>query len=133
MSTPFKPTGYNSFSPYHVVKGADAYIDFLERVFGAERLRRYTHEGRVVHAEVRLDDSVLMLAEATEQFPPNQPLSHLYVSDVDRLYAKALAAGCTAIDAPRERPGDPDRRGAFTDPFGNSWSVATQTESDTTS
>ncbi|THH37936.1 VOC family protein [Neolewinella litorea] len=126
MATSFKPSGYNSLSPYHVVKGADAYIDFLERVFGAERLRRYTHEGRVVHAEVRLDDTVLMLAEATEQFPPNRPLTHLYVADVDKLHQRAVEAGGTSIDAPRERPGDPDRRGAFSDPFGGSWSVATQ-------
>lgn len=128
MALVFKPAHYNSLSPYHVVRGADAYVAFLEQVFGAERLRRYTHEGRVVHAEVRIDDTVLMLADANEQYGPNKPLTHLYVADVDETYRRALAAGCTSNGEPRTRPGDPDKRGAFTDPFGNAWSVATQTE-----
>lgn len=128
MSPSFKPARYNSLSPYHVVRGADRYIAFLEEVFGAERLRRFTHEDRVVHAEVRIDDTVVMLSDANEQYGPNSPLTHLYVEDVDALYHRALAAGCTSNGEPQLRPGDPDKRGGFTDPFGNSWSVATQVE-----
>ena len=128
MPVAFKPANYTSLSPYHVVQGADRYIAFLQQVFGAEPLRRYTHEGRVVHAEVRIDDTVVMLADANEQYGPNKPLTHLYVEDVDDLYRRAIAAGCTSNGKPQTRPDDPDKRGGFTDPFGNAWSVATQTE-----
>ncbi|WP_198664855.1 VOC family protein [Lewinella sp. IMCC34191] len=128
MPLSFKPANYTSLSPYHVVRGADRYIAFLEQVFGAERLRRYTHEDLVVHAEVRIDDTVLMISDANEQYGPNKPLTHLYVSDVDDLFRRAIAAGATSNGEPQTRPGDPDRRGAFTDPFGNSWSIATQVE-----
>ncbi len=128
MPISFKPANYTSLSPYHVVDGADRYIEFLVQVFGAERLRRYTHEDKVVHAEVRIDDTVVMLADANEQYGANKPLTHLYVADVDDLYQRALAAGCTSNGEPQTRPGDPDKRGGFTDPFGNSWSVATQVE-----
>ena len=127
----FKPAGYNSLSPYHVVVGADRYIDFLVELFGGERLRRYSHDNRVVHAEVRIDDTVVMLSEASEQYGANAPITHLYVDDVDQLYAKAIAAGCEPIAEPTTRPDDPDRRGAFRDPFGNNWSVATQMKEET--
>ncbi|MGB3798368.1 MAG: VOC family protein [Lewinella sp.] len=128
MPLAFKPANYTSLSPYHVVQGADRYIAFLEQVFGAVRLRHYTHEDMVVHAEVRIDDTILMLSDANEQYGPNKPLTHLYVADVDDLYRRAIAAGATSNGEPQVRPGDPDKRGAFTDPFGNSWSVATQIE-----
>ncbi len=128
---PFKPTGYNSLSPYHIVVGADRYIEFLVGLFGAEKLRYYTHEGRVVHAEVRIDDTVIMLSDATDQYGANHPLTHLYVADVDDLHRRAVAAGCTSVGEPTLHPGDPDKRGAFTDPFGNIWSVATQTSETT--
>jgi hypothetical protein len=64
MSVPYKPETYTSAAPYLVVDGAARTIDFLERVFGAERLRRYDlPNGKVLHAEVRLDDTVIMLAD----------------------------------------------------------------------
>lgn len=122
----FKPADYNSLSPYHVVDGADRYVAFLAALFGAQPLRRYTEGDRVVHAEVRIDDTVVMLSDATEQYRANQPLTHLYVADVDAVYRRALEIGCTAVGEPRQHPGDPDRRASFTDPFGNHWSVATQ-------
>ena len=128
MPVSFKPANYTSLSPYHVVQGADRYIAFLQQVFGAEKLRYFTEEGRVVHAEVRIDDTVLMVADANEQYGSNQPLTHLYVEDVDRLFRRAMDAGCTSNGEPQTRPGDPDKRGGFTDPFGNAWSVATQVE-----
>ena len=71
MSSQHKPTDYSTVSPYLIVSGADATISFLSQVFGATTLRRITHEsGKVMHAEVRIDDTVIML---TDEFPPGWP------------------------------------------------------------
>lgn len=123
----FKPSGYNSVSPYLVVNGAQKMIDLLQQVFNAEQLRKYDGpDGKVMHTELRIDDSVIMLADATEAWGQNQSLIHVYLPDVDAVYQRALVAGCDAIEAPKEREGDPDRRGSFRDFAGNVWSVSTQ-------
>ena len=113
MSRRHRPDGYNSVSPYLIVDGADVTIAFLERVFGAVSLRRVPREdGRIMHAEVRIDDTVLMLADAD---PPNWPAIHsnvhVYVSDVDAVHARAVEAGAESVQAP-VRKDDDDRRGA---------------------
>ncbi|CAN5898872.1 VOC family protein [soil metagenome] len=127
MSNPYKPTGYNAVSPYFVVKGAQQLIDLLGEIFAVKILRRYDlPDGTIMHAELQLDDSVLMLGEASEQFPANQHLVHVYVPDVDETYHKALRAGCEAVEPPHQRQGDPDRRGTFKDFAGNFWSIGTQ-------
>ena len=123
----YKPSGYNSLSPYLVVNGAQRMIDFLKKVFDAQELRRYdTPDGKIMHAEMRIDDSVIMLADSTEQYPPNKLLMHLYVQDVDASFKKALDAGCKVIDQPKVQEGDPDRRGTLEDFSGNLWSISTQ-------
>lgn len=125
----FKPSGYNSVSPYLVVNGAQKMIDLLQQVFNAHQLRKYDGpDGKVMHTEIRIDDSVIMLADATEAWPQNQSLIHVYVSDVDALYKRAVDAGCIGVEEPKEREGDPDRRGSFRDFAGNVWSVSTQQE-----
>jgi PhnB protein len=129
MTKEYKPNGYNSVSPYLVVNGAQKMIDLLKLVFNAKELRRYdTPDGKIMHAEVKVDDSVIMMADATEMYPPNQLLIHVYVRDSDSVYKGALDAGCQAVEAPREHEGDPDRRGVFRDFAGNQWSVSTQLE-----
>ena len=123
----YKPDGYNSVSPYLVVSGAQKMIDLLKNIFDVKELRKYDAPGgRIVHAEVRLDDSVVMIADSTENWPQNQSLIHVYVSDVDEVYRKAMAAGCESAGEPKEQEGDPDRRGTFKDFAGNFWSVSTQ-------
>lgn len=127
MSKQFKPEGYNVVSPYFVVDGAQQMIDMLKRIFNAAELRRYDRpDGSLMHAELRIDDSVIMIGDSSEEFLPNQQLIHVYVPDVDVTFDKALAVGCQALEEPRERDKDPDRRGAFQDFAGNIWSVATQ-------
>jgi uncharacterized glyoxalase superfamily protein PhnB len=79
-----------------------------------------------MHAEVRIDDTIVMLGEASEKFPAIDQLVHLYAKDVDEVYEKALALGSTSVHPPMERKDDPDRRCTFKDPFGNTWSVGTQ-------
>ena len=123
----YKPSGYNSVSPYLVVNGAARMIELLQKVFGSKPLRRYdTDDGDIMHSEVMVDDSVIMIADATPDWPQNQSLIHVYVRDVDTVYHKAIESGFEAINAPRQREGDPDRRGEFRDFAGNVWSVSTQ-------
>ena len=127
MSPPFRPSGYNAVSPYLVVAGAQRMIDFVKTAFGAKELRRYDNgDGTIMHAEVMIDDSVVMMGDASAKFPSNKLLIHVYVADVDAVFARALKAGATVDQQPQQKPGDPDRRGSFKDFAGNVWSVATQ-------
>jgi PhnB protein len=127
MNQNFKPNGYNSLSPYLVVDGAQKMIDLLEKVFSAKVLRRYDlADGKIMHAEIQIDDSVLMIGDASEHFTSASQLLHVYVPDVDRVFDAALRAGCTSVEVPTNKEGDPDRRGTFKDFAGNIWSVATQ-------
>lgn len=127
MNSAFKPTAYNSLSPYFIVKDAKKFIGFLEKLFDGKQLRIYQMpDGSVMHAEVRIDDSVLMLADSSEQYPAFPQMVHLYAKNVDEIYNNAMKLGCKSEHPPVEREGDPDRRCTFHDPFGNSWSVGTQ-------
>ncbi len=123
----YKPSNYNSLSAYLVVEDAKKMAAFLSKVFNATELRKYADDkGKIVHMEMKIDDTVLMMADANEAYPPDPILLHLYVPDVDQTYEAAIQHGCESIDAPRTREGDPDKRGSFRDPFGNFWSVSTQ-------
>ena len=127
METPHKPAGHNSASPYLIVEGADATLGFLGAVFGAIPLYRVANEaGQVRHAEVRIDDSVLMVADA---IPPAWPAVaahvHVYVPDVDATYEKAIAAGASSVRVPSRR-GDEDKRGGVRDAGGTTWWIATR-------
>lgn len=127
MSQNFKPPGYNSVSPYFVVDGAEKLIALLVKIFEAEELRKYEDpDGRIIHAEIKIDDSVLMFGNSSERYPPNKLLIHVYVPDVDATFQKAIEMGCEPVEKPTEREGDPDRRGSFRDFAGNEWSVSTQ-------
>lgn len=123
----FKPENYNSLSAYLVVDGAQKLADQLITVFDAQELRRYEFpNGKIAHMELRIDDSVLMLADGNEKYPGTPAILHLYVPDVHSTFTKAIENGCTKVSAPTEREGDPDIRGTFTDCAGNFWSVSTQ-------
>jgi uncharacterized glyoxalase superfamily protein PhnB len=123
----WKPRAYTSVSPYLVVAGAQKVVDFAKAAFGAVELRRYDNpDGSIMHVELRIDDSVVMLGDGGPEFPPFPSMLHVYVEDVDRTHARALAAGATQLEAPRGREGDPDRRGSVKDPCGNTWAIATQ-------
>ncbi len=127
MSKLFKPIGYSSVSPYFIIDDADRFIDLMKTIFGAKELREYKMpDGKIVHAELKIDDSVIMLGSASEKYPPVPIVLHVYVADVDATFQKAVEAGCEVIEEPKEREGDPDRRGTFKDFGGNMWSIATQ-------
>ena len=121
-----KPEGYSTVSPYLVLRGAADTIRFLERVFGAEELRRFPDEaGGLMHAEVRIGDSVIMLADGNESWPPIPAYVHVYVADVDETYRRALEAGAESVQEPAQS-GDEDRRGGVKDAGGTTWWIATR-------
>jgi PhnB protein len=123
----YKPQGYNSLSPYIVVAGARRLEDILKKIFNAETTRRYDKEdGTVMHMELRIDDTIIMIADSSDQYPPNKSLLHVYVPDVDAVFASAIQHGCQSMETPTTREGDPDKRGSFMDFSGNVWAIGTQ-------
>ena len=128
MTQTHKPDGYNSVSPYLVVDGASDTIAFLQRVFGAVELRRFPDEnGRLMHSEVRIDDTVVMIADGAEGWPPIPSYVHIYVTDVDATYQRALKAGATSVQEPIKKQ-DEDKRGGIKDAGGTTWWIATKVE-----
>jgi uncharacterized glyoxalase superfamily protein PhnB len=126
MNSPHKPAGYSTVSPYLIVDGAEQTIGFLTRVFGATELRRFPDEGgKLMHAEVRIDDTVLMLADGVEGWPPVPSHVHIYVADVDGSYQRALDAGAASVQEPAQK-GDEDKRGGVRDAGGTTWWIATR-------
>jgi PhnB protein len=126
MNLPYKPEDYASVSVYMMVDGAQRVIDFLKDAFDAEELRRADNpDGSIMHAEVRIDDTVVMLADGGGDFPAFPVWLHVYVPDVDATYQRTLAAGGTPVQEPQQKD-DPDRRGGVKDPAGNIWWIATQ-------
>jgi len=128
MSTSYKPNNYTTVSPYLIVKGASGSIDFLKRVFGAVELRRFSDAaGKIMHAEVRIDDTVVMIADGGEGWPPVPSYVHIYVADVDTTYKRALEAGAASVQAPVKKE-DEDQRGGVKDAGGTTWWIATKVE-----
>lgn len=122
----YKPEGHTSVSPYLVVEGAQGTIDFLARVLDAKVLLLHPRgDGRLGHAEVRIDDSVLMLADPADGWPAVDSHVHVYVPDVDATWQRAMDAGATPVQVP-ERKGDEDKRGGFRDAGGTTWWVSTR-------
>lgn len=128
MSTPHRPDRYSAVSPYLIVDEAEATLRFLAEVFDAIELRRFPDEdGRIIHAEVKIDDTVIMLADGNDDWPPIQANVHVYVPDVDRTYQRALEAGGRSVQEPVKKD-DEDKRGGVTDPGGTTWWIATRVE-----
>ena len=124
----YKPDGYPSVSPYLIVDGANATIEFLRRVFAAVEIRRFADPaGKIMHAEVRIDDTVVMIADGVEGWPPVPSHVHVYVPDVDATYGRALEAGATSVQEPVKKD-DEDKRGGVKDSGGTTWWIATKVE-----
>jgi PhnB protein len=122
------PEGYAAVTPYLVVRDAPALIDFLEQAFGArERMRMTDEQGAIRHGEVEIGNARVMLADASDEFPPIPAMLHLYVQDVDAVYRQALAAGGESIMEPMDQFYG-DRMAGLRDGFGNQWWLATHIE-----
>ena len=127
MPTNFKPDGYTSVSPYVIVNDAARVIDFLVAAFGAKEIRRFPGKnGKLMHAEVRLDDTVVMLADSNDGWPAVPTHVHVYVRDVDATYRRALQLGAMSVREPIKSEDD-DKRGGVKDPDGTTtWWIATK-------
>jgi uncharacterized glyoxalase superfamily protein PhnB len=122
----YKPGGYTSVSPYLIVDDASALMAFLAGVFDAEELRRFPDEsGRIMHAEMRIDDTVVMFADSVDDWPASQAQIHVYVTDVDETYRRALEAGATTVQEPVQKE-DEDKRGGVVGPGNITWWIATR-------
>ena len=115
-------------TPYLIVQGVPQLIDFMKEVFDAEERHRTTRpDGRVVHAEVRIGDSAVMMGEPTGKWKPMPGSIHLYVNDADATYKRALQAGATSLMEPADQYHG-DRYGGVEDPAGNHWWIVTHIE-----
>ena len=122
------PVGYHTVTPYLIVHGVPALIEFLKQVFSADEFRRATEpEGRVYHTRVRIGDSVVMVGEAGENQEPFPAVLYVFVDDVDGTYRLALEHGATSLREPADQYYG-DRNAGVRDPFGNQWWVANHKE-----
>jgi PhnB protein len=128
MAMPHKPHGYSTVSPYLIVDGAARTIEFLSRVFGAVSPRQFPDaSGKLRHSEVRIDDTIVMIADSAPGWPPVAAHVHVYVADVDTTHSRALEAGATSVQEPVKKD-DEDKRGGVKDPGGTTWWIATKVE-----
>ncbi|HET7209315.1 MAG TPA: VOC family protein [Terriglobales bacterium] len=123
------PAGLNTVTPYLHPRGADALIRFLKDAFGAEELSRHaSSDGVVHHATIRIGESALEMGEAHGPWQPMPTMFYMYVGDVDAAYRRALQAGATSLEQPKNQPYG-DRRAGATDPFRNLWFFAAPAKS----
>jgi len=130
------PAGYNSVTPYLMIKGAAAAIDFYKQAFGATEIMRMPQpDGRIGHAELRIGDSVVMLAD---EFPEAEAISPrtlggttvglmIYVNDADSVFNKAIGMGAK-VKKPMADQFYGDRNGTLEDPWGHKWTISTHVE-----
>ena len=129
------PEGYNSITPYLVCKGAAKAIEYYTNVFGAhETVRMPGPEGRIMHAEIKIGDSTVMLSDENPErgavAPSGKGRSQslmLYTENVDTLFKRAIDFGAKSIQEPTDMFWG-DRMGNLEDPFGHQWAVATHKE-----
>jgi PhnB protein len=130
------PAGYHSATPYLIVRDAARALEFYKQAFGAvEQMRFADPSGKIGHAEIKIGDSIIMLADEFPDMGFRSPQSLggspvgilLYVEDVDRRFNQAITAGATA-SRPVKDQFYGDRSGTLTDPFGHVWTLATHTE-----
>ena len=130
------PTGYAGVTPYLIIREAARALEFYKKAFGATELMRFPAPGgKIGHAEIKIGDGVVMLADESPEMGHKSPQTlggsaitlMFYVPDVDAQFAKAVAAGGTVKQALRDQFYG-DRSGTITDPFGHIWTIATHKE-----
>lgn len=116
-----KPEGYSNVMPYFILKDAENFMDFVIKCFGAEEKMKVQREdgSTIMHAELRLGDSVIMLAEATDEYSPMTSGVMIYVEDADRSYKTSLEMGAKSTLEPRDQ--DYGRSAGIVDKWGNTW------------
>jgi PhnB protein len=136
MSVKPIPEGYHSVTPYLIIRGAAAAIEFYTKAFGAVELFRFpAPDGKIGHAEIKVGDSPIMLADEYPDMGYNGPQSlggspvslMIYVADVDAVFNQAVAMGATVKEGLQDKFYG-DRMGTVIDPFGHRWHLATHKE-----
>jgi len=129
------PAGMHTVTPHLVIKGASKAIDFYKTAFGAQEVRRAAAaDGRVMHAEIKIGNSIIFLADEFPEMGNKGPESgtspvtlHIYVEDADKLFNRAVNGGAS-VRMPMMDAFWGDRYGQVIDPFGHSWALATHKE-----
>ena len=122
------PEGYHTVTPYLVVNQAGRVIDFLKQAFGAEESERFLRaDGTIMHAELKIGDSMIMLGEANEQWPARPAALYIYVPDTDAAYRRAIEAGAASLMEPADQFYG-DRNAGVSDAAGNIWWIGTHVE-----
>jgi len=128
MAVHYIPEGHSTVSPYLITGNAEKVIDLMKKALDGNELMRATHaDGSIMHAEVKVGDSVVMISQGGGDFPPMPCMVHVYVRDCDDAYRRALAAGATSVREPADQPYG-DRSGGVKDAGGNQWWFATHKE-----
>ncbi len=123
----WKPASYPSVSPYLICPEPDRLIAYLAAAFDGEVLRRFDRpDGSLMHAEVKIDDSVVMIGGGDTEYRGTAVHLHVYVPDVAAVFDRAVAAGGTVVQEPMRKSDDDDLRGGVADPWGTTWWIATQ-------
>lgn len=119
-----KPAGFQTVIPYLIIPQPETLIEFAAEVFGAEEVIRHTDdESRIRHAELRIDDTILMMGGSTKEWSAQPAGLFIYVTNADATYQKALAAGATSVMPPADQ--DYGRACGVKDTNGNTWWITT--------
>jgi PhnB protein len=119
-----RPKGAMAITPYLTIANAAATIEFLKKAFNATELSvTRLDDGKIRHAELMIDDSMIMLSDATEKYPPMPGMYYLYVADIDAAYHAALDAGAISLTPPTDQIYG-DRTAGLQDPGKNQWWLA---------
>jgi PhnB protein len=122
------PDGFHTVTPVLSVKGMAGLIDFIKAAFGAQELMRFVHpDGTVMHAEMKIGDSIMMMGEPMEGCNVTPSMLYIYVPDADATYRAALGAGGQSIAELADQFWG-DRAGCIQDPTGNKWWIASHVE-----
>lgn len=122
------PEGYHTITPYLMIQDSLKFIDFLRKAFNAKEISKtLTQDGKIMHAEIKIGDSMIMLSEANKQYPAEPVKFYLYVKDTDAAYKQALAAGAVSIMEPANQFYG-DRNAGVRDSFGITWWIGTHIE-----
>ena len=114
-------------SPYLICAEPYVLINFVEEAFGGVLQRRFDRpDGTLMHAEIRVDDSILMIGGGATSVSFTSPHIHLYVPDVQSVFDRALSAGAIVVQTPQRKREDDDLRGGVQDPSGTTWWIASQ-------
>jgi PhnB protein len=115
------PSGQSAVAPFFLISEAAGFIDFLKQGFGAEEVSRMERDGVIVHALIRIGESLVMVGSRNQDHPNS---THLYVPDIDATFERCLSLGAEALSQPTTFPYG-DRSAGIKDPFGNTWWLGT--------